>query len=69
MDGLNRDNPQSEIRNPQSGLTDSPWFWVLIFSAMALVALIAMGPKYGGRQSRMEVKYQARQRMEQFLAA
>jgi hypothetical protein len=48
---------------PRLPLTDSPWFWVLVFSGMALVALLAMGPKYGGRQSRIEQKYQARERI------
>jgi hypothetical protein len=56
-------NPQSAIRNPQSPLTDSPWFWVLAFSAMALGALLAIGPKYGGRQARLERQYQARERI------
>jgi hypothetical protein len=40
-------------------LTDSPWFWVLAFSLMALLALVAVSGKYGQRQSREERKYQA----------
>ena len=44
-------------------VTDSPWFWVLIFTAMALAALLAIGPKYGGRQARLERQYQARERI------
>jgi hypothetical protein len=44
-------------------VTDSHWFWVLMFSGMALVALLAIGPKYGGRQSRLERQYQARERI------
>jgi hypothetical protein len=51
---------ESEQRQP---LTDSPWFYVLAFSLMALLALIVIGPKYGRRQSAMERKYQARQRI------
>jgi hypothetical protein len=47
-----------------SPFTDSPWFWVLAFSLMALAALVAIGPKYGRRQANMEVKYQARERIE-----
>jgi len=43
--------------------TDSPWFWVLIFSGMALGALVSIGPKYGGRQARLERQYQARERI------
>jgi hypothetical protein len=56
-------NPQSESRNPQSPITDSPWFWVLVFSLMALLALLAIGPKYGRRQTRLELQYQARERI------
>jgi hypothetical protein len=44
-------------------LTDSPWFWVLAFSLMALLALAAMSGKYGQRQAREELKYQASERI------
>ena len=44
-------------------LTDSPWFWVLAFSLMALLALVAISGKYGRRQARLELQYQARERM------
>jgi hypothetical protein len=44
-------------------VTESPWFWVLMFSGMALAALLAIGPKYGGRQARLERQYQARERI------
>ena len=43
--------------------TDSPWFWLLVFSSMALAALLAIGGKYGQRQARMERQYQARERV------
>jgi hypothetical protein len=49
---------------PHSPLTDSPWFWVLVFAGMALAALLAIGPKYGGRQARLERQYQARERID-----
>jgi len=62
-------NPQSEIQNPQSPLTDSPWFWVLAFSLMALLALLAIGGKYGRRQTRLELQYQARERIAERGAA
>jgi hypothetical protein len=48
------------IRPP---ITDSPWFWLLIFAGMALAALLAIGPKYGGRQARLERRYQASERI------
>lgn len=47
----------------RSPVIDSPWFWVLLFSGMALAALLAIGPKYGGRQARLERQYQARERI------
>jgi hypothetical protein len=50
-------------REQGSPPTDSPWFWVLLFSGMALAALLAIGPKYGGRQARLERQYQARERI------
>jgi hypothetical protein len=44
-------------------ITDSPWFWVLLFSLMGLVALVAISGQYGKRQSRLERQYQARERI------
>jgi hypothetical protein len=44
-------------------VTDSPWFWVMIFSVMALGALVAIGGKYARRQSAIERQYQARERV------
>ncbi len=61
-------NPQSEIRNPKSPLTDSPWFYTLVFSLMALFALLVIGPKYGNRQSSLERNYQARTRVTEDMA-
>jgi hypothetical protein len=45
-------------------LTDSAWFWAALFSAMALVALVAMSGKYGRRQANIEQKFQARERQK-----
>jgi hypothetical protein len=63
MSNRSDDLPQSAIRNPKSPLTDSPWFWVLLFSLMGLGALAAISGKYGQRQSRLERQYQARERI------
>jgi membrane protein implicated in regulation of membrane protease activity len=48
---------------PSAPLTDSPWFWVLAFSLMALLAVAAISGKYGRRQAREERKYQASERI------
>jgi len=43
-------------------ITESPWFWACLFASMGLVALWAMGPKYGDRQLLEERKAQGRMR-------
>jgi hypothetical protein len=50
-------------------LTDSPWFWVVIFSLMALGALAAIGGKYGRRQAVIERQYQVRTRVAEQQAS
>jgi type VI protein secretion system component VasF len=52
-----------------SPVTDSPWFWVLMFSLMALGALVAIGGKYGRRQAAIERQFQARTRVAEQLAS
>jgi hypothetical protein len=44
-------------------ITDSPWFWVLLFSVVGLVALGGISGQYGKRQARLERQYQARERI------
>ena len=46
-------------------ITDSPWFWVLLFSVVGLVALAAISGQYGKRQARLERQYQARERIRE----
>ncbi len=50
-----------QSRQALSALTDSPWFWVLLFSAAGIVFLLAFSPKYAERQRRLEMQYYARQ--------
>jgi len=42
-------------------LTDSAWFWMFLFCAAGLVALFAIGPRYGRRQSQLERQHQSRE--------
>lgn len=46
---------------------ESPWFWLLVFSLVALVAVVMIGPKYMRRQARLEQKMEARVRANQHL--
>jgi hypothetical protein len=69
MSNSSTDNPRSAIRNPQSPVTDSPWFWVLAFSLMGLLALVVIGGKYSRRQANIERNYQARERVAQRVTA
>ena len=55
--------PAMNVESRAAPITDSPWFWVLAFSLMALLALVAIGGKYGRRQTRLELQYQARERI------
>jgi hypothetical protein len=44
-------------------ITDSPWFWVILFSMVGLIALFTISGQYGKRQARLERQYQARERV------
>ena len=41
-------------------VTDSPWLWFALFSAVGLTALLMTGGKFGNRQASIERKGQAR---------
>lgn len=41
----------------KSPLTDSAWFWLLMFCGVAMLGIIAVGPKYFRRQARAEQRY------------
>ena len=42
-------------------ITDSPWFWVLLFSLIGIAAVVTISGQYGKRQARLERQYQARE--------
>ena len=44
-----------------SPITDSPWFWVMLFCAAGAGILLLMTPRYSKRQTRLEMQYYARQ--------
>jgi hypothetical protein len=49
--------------NCKPPITDSPWFWVCIFSAFALFLFWWFGGKYGDRQAQLERRFQASDRV------
>jgi hypothetical protein len=46
-------------------ITESPWFWGMLFCLAGLLGTLAIGPKYSQRQAQLERKYQGRQRAAQ----
>jgi hypothetical protein len=48
-------------KQPRPPITDSPWFWLLLFSAAAIGGLLAIAPKYAIRQAGVEQKSAARE--------
>jgi len=46
---------------PAARLVDSPWLWLSLFAAMALLAIVVIGPKYARREAGLEQKAAARQ--------
>ena len=40
----------------QRPITDSPWFWALLFSAAGLVCVLVIMPQYEQRQRRLEMQ-------------
>jgi hypothetical protein len=45
---------------PKPPITDSPWLWFSLFTAVGLAALVATGGKFGDRQAGIERRAQAR---------
>jgi hypothetical protein len=42
-------------------ITDSPWFWGLVFAAMSLVGMALIGPKFERRQGQIEGRFAGRE--------
>ncbi len=49
------------MTNHPPPITDSPWLWFALFSAVGLAALLLTGGKFGNRQAQVERKGQAQQ--------
>lgn len=46
-------------------ITESPWYWVYVFSTAGLVGLMLLGPKMLQRQAQEERSFQGRRRAEE----
>lgn len=46
-------------------VTESPWYWVYVFSTAGLVGLMLLGPKMLQRQTQEERSFQGRRRAEE----
>jgi hypothetical protein len=47
--------------DPPRGLSDSPWFWGLLFAVMALAGTGLIAPKFDVRQRQVEGRFLGRQ--------
>jgi hypothetical protein len=71
FDALIGKNVDSATR-PTHRLADSPWFWLCLFASAAVLALIAIGPKYRQREARLETQLRMRDHLvrgEQSIAS
>jgi hypothetical protein len=46
--------------DPPARLTDSPWFWLVLFANAALVGIALIGPKYAKREAMLERRFEVR---------
>ena len=51
----------SNLSSPRASLTDSAWFWVMLFSCMSLLAMQLIDWKYNQRQAQLERQFQGRE--------
>src|SRR5688500_2504694 len=54
-------NPTRDSSKPP--VADSPLFWLLMFGLVALVAVVAVAPRYARRQGQLQQKWEARERI------
>jgi len=48
------DSPAESRERQRRPVTDSPWFWLVLFLVAALGAIIVVSPKHAHRQARLE---------------
>ncbi|HEY2881086.1 MAG TPA: hypothetical protein VGJ15_01605 [Pirellulales bacterium] len=47
---------------PQPPITDSPWFWVMLFSLFGIAAVATIGPKFEQREQGLETNFHGHER-------
>ena len=52
--------PDHQQQSSPGHITDSPWFWLLVFANVALLGAVLIAPKYSRRQLGLERKFEAR---------
>jgi hypothetical protein len=53
-------SPLTTPNFPPAPLTDSPFFWLIVFGVAALIGGVMIAPKYSKRMDRVERMYDAR---------
>lgn len=49
--------------SPVPRLTDTPWFWLMLFGCVASLGVVAIAPKHAARQARLERMARTRQQV------
>jgi hypothetical protein len=52
----------SESNKAPPSVTETPWFWLMLFSLAGLAAVATIGPKFDRREQSIETKFHARER-------
>ncbi len=52
----------SESTKVPPSVTETPWFWLMLFSLAGLAAVATIGPKFDRREQSIETKFHARER-------
>ena len=52
----------SETNKALPSVTETPWFWLMLFSLAGLAAVATIGPKFERREQSIETKFHARER-------
>jgi hypothetical protein len=54
--------PQASLNPPRrTPITDSPWFWLAVFSLGGIAAVLLIEQQYRPRQRRLEMQYRAQE--------